>query len=155
MIDSLKNWICSIALLSLFLSLAELFISQKSIKRVLRTVGGILILVALFQPFQKIAATSKDVFGTLAVQSLEKELLSQREEQLAALIEKEITAYIWDKTEQLGVSCAVVVEVDMGPEGLPVLKEVRLATAYNEDLSCWLEEELGVKKNGQIWQEES
>ena len=68
-----------------------------------------------------------------------------REEQTAALsaiIAEKTAAYIWDKAEELGLSCTVEVTVAAGENGIPLPDTVIITGPYDPGLSALIEKEV-------------
>ena len=157
MIEQLKLWVLSLAAAALLLGLADALVGQRGMKRVLRLAGGILLIVVLLGPLGQ--AGSLDLDGALAdysgaVARREAELREEQEEALSAVIETDLCEYIWDKARELGLDVTVSVATRMGSGGVPIPDRVRIGGAYDETLSQWLQEELGLAPEQQIWQEE-
>ncbi len=79
------------------------------------------------------------------------ELRAQSQTELAELIAEKTEAYILDKAGTLGVSCRVEVATAEGEGGLPVPYRVELDCAPREALSAYLEDELGIPKERQVF----
>ena len=157
MIELLNRWIIGAAVVSLAVAVAETLVAQEGIRQVLRLAGGILLVVALLNPVLGLGETEMgDLLedGRQSVQELEEAYGAMRQEQLAAVIAEETAAYISDKAEEMGLSCEVEVEVEEGEDGLALPSVVRVEAPYQEELSRWLESQLDIPAEQQIWQEE-
>ena len=157
MIDTLRTWLLRIVAVSLCIALSEQMVSQPGIRRVLRLAGGILLLMAMFSPLRQLAGSHWD-FSFLQPEAdretLEQELRESSYGALAQGIGDTLASYIWDKGQSIGADCQVAVAVSMDEAGLPVIDSVTLTGAYHADLSKWLEDNMGVPPEHQIWQEE-
>ena len=157
MIALLNRWIIGAAVVSLAVAVAETMVTQEGMRQVLRLAGGILLLVALLNP---VLHLDEEDMGALledsrqSVQELEETYGALRQEQLAAVIAEETAAYISDKTEEMGLSCEVEVEVKEKEDGMLLPGRVRVNIPYHEELSRWLESQLDIPAEQQIWQEE-
>ena len=81
------------------------------------------------------------------------ELEDTREEELAALIRSETETYISDKAADMGLTLRVQVTVEPDGSGVPAPVSVELTGPRSEALSRWLETELGVPTERQVWNE--
>ena len=157
MMESLKTWIIGITVASMLLGAADTMVTQSGIKRVLRLAGGILLLIVLLGPLAGISG-GEVAFTSAGLQqeaeALEEQFRQEQQNILAAIIAEEVSAYISDKAQTMGISCEVRVETEVGGEGVPVPVRVRLETPYHPELSAWIEEELEIPEERQIWQEE-
>ena len=157
MMESLKTWIIGITVASMLLGAADTMVTQSGIKRGLRLAGGILLLIVLLGPLAGISG-GEVAFTSAGLQqeaeALEEQFRQEQQNALAAIIAEEVSAYISDKAQTMGISCEVRVETEVGGEGVPVPVRVRLETPYHPELSAWIEEELEIPEERQIWQEE-
>ena len=155
MMDVLNRWILGVTVISLALALAETLVTQEGIRQVLRLAGGVLLLAALLNPVLQLR---QEGIGPLSegqsAQELEQDYAALRQEQLAAVIAEETEAYISDKAAELGLACEVEVEVEEGEDGLPLPVAVGISIPRHEELSRWLETQLNIPAERQIWQEE-
>lgn len=72
---------------------------------------------------------------------------------MAELIEERTAAYISDKAKALGLSVAVRVETKTGDGGVPAPWAVRLTGTESEALASYIEGELGIPRERQVWSE--
>ena len=115
--------------------------------------GGLLLLLVILRPlgtveWEKLA---------LPAGNFEAQTPTSRQEQLSefsTIIAEKTAAYIWDKAQALGVDCRVNVSVEAGESGIPLPVGVTIRGAYHAGLSMWLEEEVGLPADKQIWLEE-
>ena len=157
MIDALRSWLLGIVAVALCIALTEQLVSQSGIRRVLRLAGGLLLLMAMFGPLRQISGARWDL--SLFQPETDRETLEQelRESSQGALeqgIEEALTSYIWDKGQSIGADCQVSVTVSTDEAGLPVIGSVTLTGTYHAALSKWLEDDMGIPPEHQIWQEE-
>lgn len=155
--EQLRIWILGIAVTSLLLGLGEALVTQKGIQRVLRLTGGVLLIVVLLGPLGKISGgwkglSLKDYRSQIA--SREEELREDQEENLSAIIESQLDEYIWDKAQAMGLNVTITVSTRKSSGGIALPDRVAIEGPYNAEFSQWLEEEMGVDAEHQIWQEE-
>ena len=155
--DGLKTWIIGITVASMLLGAADTMVTQRGIRRVLRLAGGILLIAVLLGPLSELAGEDPG-FSVPALsqeaRELEEQFAQEQQTALAGIIEEEVAAYISDKAEEMGLSCEVEVEVEEGEDGLALPSVVRVEAPYQEELSRWLESQLDIPAEQQIWQEE-
>ena len=79
-------------------------------------------------------------------------------EPMKGIIEEELSAYIVDKGEQLGASCSAQVVRAPGEGELPVPIRAtvtgQLTQGQKQDLSHYMEEELDIPREAQIYRNE-
>ena len=155
--EQLRLWILGIAVTSLLLGLGESLVTQKGIQRVLRLAGGVLLIVVLLGPLGKMSGVWQE-FSLEGYRSQiagrEEELREEQEENLSAIIESQMDEYIWDKAQAMGLDVTVSVSTRKSSGGIALPDRVAIAGPYNAEFSQWLEEEIGVDAEYQIWQEE-
>ena len=121
MMESLKTWIIGITVASMLLGAADTMVTQSGIKRVLRLAGGILLLIVLLGPLAGISG-GEVAFTSAGLQqeaeALEEQFRQEQQNTLAAIIAEEVSAYISDKAQTMGISCEVRVETEVGGEGV-------------------------------------
>lgn len=154
--EQLSVFIISLAAAALLISLAETVVSQKAIKSVVRLCGGVIMALLLLSPLRSLsfAKLGEEVKGISFMAELrQEELQTLYEDSMEQGIQGELTTYIWDKAQAMGLDLTVSVATRMGSMGEVVPDRVSLVGTYSEAFSRWLEEELGVDKAHQKWQE--
>lgn len=63
--------------------------------------------------------------------------------------------HIWDKADELGLSCTVEVTVAVGESGIPLPDTAVITGPYSGELAALIQEEVGIPAEKQIWREES
>lgn len=152
-----KQWLLGIVLTAFAVGLARQLAPKGREAAMVRMVGGLLLVLAILRP---LSAWGRQSIA-LPVGSFSSEIQEQteryRENQIVALdtlIEEKTAAYIWDKASGLGISCRVSVRAEAGESGIPLPVEVTVVGTYSEPLAAWLEEEMGLGAEKQIWLEE-
>ena len=157
MIGALREWLSSIVLVSVLLSVAQTLVPEGSVRRIAAFTGGLILLITLLQPLLgadlKRLELSMDSFQK-EIGERQSELEKTRQTELKELIERQTAAYISDKADALGVSVQAQVYAETGPEGIPVPASVQLRGAYSKALSAYLERELGIPAERQVWHED-
>lgn len=148
-------WLLGVTVTSFLLSLAETLVTQEGVRRVLRLSGGMLLILVMVRPLLglvgEVPAFSFSQYAEEAA-ALEENFEQRQEETLSALIAEETAAYISDKAEEMGISCGVTVAVGV-EDGVPLPKAVEMTIPYHAGLSQWLERELKIGEEKQVWQE--
>lgn len=87
-----------------------------------------------------------------AVEQQQTELEDRRQAELTALIESATAAYISDKADSMGLALEARVTAEAA-DGVPVPVRVTLTGEKSGELSRWLETELGIPAERQVWNE--
>ncbi|MBE6996369.1 MAG: stage III sporulation protein AF [Ruminococcaceae bacterium] len=156
MIGALREWLCSVLVVSLLLAIAELLLPEGSIRKIGSFTGGLVLLLTLLRPFPGLRSEIPDLRWDV----YEQEIVQRREElaavgnrDLQELIESRTGAYISDKADSLGISVTVRVGTEENAEGVPVPERVEITGEYSPELAAWLESELAVPAERQVWNE--
>jgi stage III sporulation protein AF len=88
-----------------------------------------------------------------AIQARQEELTAAGEEELAARIAERTEAYISDKGDELGLSVTARVTTETGADGVPTPFSVELWGQRSGQLAAYMEEELGIPGERQVWHE--
>ena len=152
MIGALRSWLSSIAAVTLLLSVVQSLIPEGTLRKITGFTGGLLLLAALLQPLRRAD------FGWLgldlsdysaAIEARAEELSAVEKETLTDIIEAQTAAYISDKADALGVP--VTARVETGTDGIPWSAE--LEGPQSPELAAWMEAELGIPEERQVWHE--
>ena len=155
MMEGLRQWLLGITLTAFAAGLARQMAPEGREQAAVRLVGGLLLVLAILRPLG-----SWDWEGlSLEAGAFRQETLQQtenyEEEQIAALsaiIAEKTAAYIWDKAEELGLSCEVEVTVTAGESGIPLPDTAIITGPYDPGLSALIEKEVGIPAGKQIWE---
>ena len=149
----LRSWLLGVVACALLVSACEQLTDGGTMKKIVRFVGGMLLMLALLRPLLRIDLTALAVNAGAyreAVAQLEEELDAQRQRELSARIAAQTGAYIEDKAASLGASIrAVVTTEECG--GIPLPVSVTLYGEENAEISAYIERELGIAKEDQLW----
>ena len=121
-----------------------------------RLLWGLLLLAVLLRPLGNVdlSAVSLDLSAyRQTVERRQAELEQEGQKELLGLIEAELESYISDKAADMGLTLRVQVTVEPDGSGVPVPVSVELTGPRSEVLSRWLETELGVPAERQVWNE--
>lgn len=156
MIGALREWLTSIVVVTLLLSVAQTLMPQGTIRKIASFTGGLILLAALIQPVldADLGRLELDLGEYEASISRRRaELDTAEKEAMAELIEERTAAYISDKANTLGLSVEVRVEAEAGADGVPAPFSVRLKGPRSEELAAYIEGELGIPRERQVWHE--
>ena len=149
----LRSWLLGVVACALLVSACEQLTDGGTMKKIVRFVGGMLLMLALLRPLLRIDLTDLAVNAGAyreAVAQLEEELGAQRQRALSARIAAQTGAYIEDKAASLGASIrAVVTTEERGSVPLPA--SVTLYGEENAEIGAYIERELGIAKEDQLW----
>ena len=156
MMEHVRQWLSSIVVVSLLLSVAQTLVPEGSIRRMASFVGGLILLAALLRPL--LGADQErlrlDLNGyEQALQEAQEELAASGETELAERIEERTAAYISDKADALGLEVVIRVEASAGPDGISLPEKVELTGPYSRELADFMTRELGIPAERQVWHE--
>ncbi|MBE6962970.1 MAG: stage III sporulation protein AF [Ruminococcaceae bacterium] len=156
MIGALREWLCSVLTVTLLLSVVELLLPEGNMRKIGGFTGGLVLLLTLLSPVKglrsEIPELRWDVYEQAIIQRQE-ELSAVGNRELRELIESRSAAYISDKADSLGISVTVRVRAEENAEGIPVPEWVEITGVYSAELAAWLESELAVPAERQVWNE--
>ena len=158
MVEALKEWVTSIVLVTLLLSVAQTLIPEGSIRKIASFTGGLILLVALLQPVLGTDLSRLDLeMGEYeqAVRERREELEKVGKSDLSDIIAQRTAAYISDKADTLGIAVTAEVTVEPGENGVPVPVEARLTGPTSGELAEYMEQELGIPRERQVWKDEA
>ena len=156
MIGALREWLTSIVVVTLLLSVVQALVPEGSIRRVASFVGGLILLAVLMRPVlgTDLERLQLDLGGyEQELKNAREELASSRETELTERIEERTAAYISDKADALGLKVVVRVEATTGPDGVSLPEKVELTGPYSRELADFMTRELGIPAERQVWHE--
>lgn len=156
MMAAARAWLTAVVSVTLLLSVVQTLIPKGSLREIASFVGGLLLLAVLLRPLGSVdlSAVSLDLAPyQQTVERRQAELEQEGQKELIGLIEAELGSYIWDKAADLGLTLQVQVTVEPDGSGVPATVSVELTGPKSEALSRWLETELGVPAERQVWNE--
>lgn len=152
---AVRAWLSAVVTVALLLSVAQTLIPEGTIRRIASFTGGLILLVTLLRPLLGADLSRLDLDledYKEAIQERQTELEADGKTELARLIETRTAAYISDKADALGLELSVRVET-RAEEGVPVPWSAELTGRQSEELSAYIERELGIPRGRQIWRE--
>lgn len=156
MMAALRAWLTAVVTVTLLLSVVQMLVPPGSLREITSLIGGMILLLVLVRPLMRVDPTefSLDLSACRqAVEQRQAELEDTREEELAALIRSETETYISDKADSMGLIIRARITVETDGSGIPVPVSVELTGPESEGLSRWLETELGLPAERQVWNE--
>lgn len=153
----MRSWLLGIVLTSLASGLARQIAPQGKEQAMVRLVCGLLLALAILRPLAGRDWEHLELeLDGLRIQETELagDYRKNQQDALSNIIAEKIEAYIWDKANQLGLSCTVTVTVSPNESGVPLPESAVIRGAYNGELAACLEEEVGIPAEKQIWLEE-
>lgn len=158
MMAALRRWLLGIVLTSLAGGLAQRMAPRGREQAMVRLVGGLLLVLALLGPLGSLDGGEPAIEAGSFRARTEAQAEQYRENQLetlSAIIAEKTETYIWDKARSLGAERQVTVTVSTGAGGIPLPETVTLTGGYDSVLAAWIDEEVGIPVQGQIWLEGS
>ena len=159
MIEVVREWITSIVMVTMLLTVAQSMIPEGRIQKIFSFSGGLVLLIALLQPVLNLDPVDVDFrMETYAeeVRIRQEELTQSVGAEWETIIEQETAAYISDKASELGVQCTAEVTFSYSEEGVafPTAATVRgkLTQKQRDDLTRILESELAIPKEKQTYE---
>ena len=156
MMAAAREWLTAVAAVTLLLSVAQLLVPPGNLREIASFVGGLILLAAIMQPLLKIDLSDIQLdfsFYQGTVEQRQAELENTQKEKLTSLIEAETEAYISDKAKSMGLTLKVRVTAEADEGGMPVPVRVEITGPWSGGLSGWLETELGLPAERQVWNE--
>ena len=153
---ALREWLTSLVAVSMLLSVAQTLVPEGSIRKIASFTGGLILLVVLLRPLLGADLSRLDLHledYERAIGQRQEELASAGEAELAGIIEERTAAYISDKADTLGLAVKVQVETKPAGDGVPVPWRAELWGPRSPALATYMEEELGIPGERQVWHE--
>lgn len=153
----LRQWLLGVTAAALAVALAQALTPEGTVKKLLRFIGGLVLLLAVVEPLKGFVPAALPEPGELApsVETAE----TAGEEVMKTLIAQKVGAYIVDKGDQLGCPCTAQVTVAEDENGwaIPWAAEMRgkWTAKGREELSRLLAQELNIPAQRQTFLEET
>ncbi|MBU5434869.1 stage III sporulation protein AF [Pseudoflavonifractor sp. MSJ-37] len=162
MLAWIQRWLMGVTAASVLAAAAESLMPPGTIRRLGKLTGGLVLLLAVLSPIGQIDedALARALAETrLRTSDQAVEALSQTDSQLLTeIIAEESQAYISDKAADLGIDCAVRVEVRVREDGYPVPWAVtirgELTDVERQDLSRRISADFAIPEERQSYQPE-
>ena len=162
MMEKIEAWIYSVACCGMLLSVVQVMLPKGVWKQIGMLAGGILLIITAVDPLLDLNEEDLASYlsGLAAEEEISGEQISERSEKmLEALIAEEYRAYILENAKTLEISCDVQVVCTAAASGIPVPDTVVITGALQpgerERLAALIEENLGISRDSQIYEDES
>ena len=157
MMAALREWLTSIVAVSMLLCVAQLLIPEGTLRKIGGFAGGLILLLVLLRPIlgaevEQLTVDFEDYRTAIEEQSAVMQ--EEQETELAGRIAQRTAAYISDKAEALKLCVEVQVETEADADGIPVPSTVEIRGMRSEELAMWMEQELDIPMERQVWHEE-
>lgn len=156
MISALREWLTAVAAVSLLVSVVQFLTPKGPLRETASFIGGLILLTALLRPVLTLDLTSLSMDLSDSRETVEQrraELETAQKEELTGLIEAETEAYISDKAAALGLAPQVQVTAEVDADDIPIPVRVELTGPRSDELARWMETELGLSAERQVWHE--
>ena len=155
MMQGIRQWLLGVVFTAFAGGVAGQLAPKGREQALVKLVSGLLLLLALLRPLAGLEWTEPDwAWYGPAREALAETYRQDGQAALAAVIEEKTEAYIWDKADRLGLRCTVAVAVTAGDSGIPLPDTVTVRGRYSAALAAYIQEEVGVPPEKQIWLEE-
>ena len=152
MMDALREWLTALIVTTMLLTLVQSLVPEGSIRRAASFTGGVILLAVLLQPFAQWEMEDWHLSDyEQETMEQQEQLEAQGREAMASRIAELTAAYISDKAAALELSGDVFVQTRTGKEGIPLPWSVELQCPYSAELAEWMERELDIPAERQVW----
>ena len=153
--DGVKNYliaVCSAAILSAILK--QLIGKSKMSSATVNLLSGLFVAICIISPWKDFSLQDLEIYNPLHTQSGQSYVETGKritQNQIDAIITERVESYILEKTNQLHLQ--VEVRVELAEDGVPFKSIVsgKLSPEEKKTLSAFLEKEIGIQKEMQIW----
>lgn len=153
--DGLKNYliaVCSAAILSAILK--RLVGKSKMCGGTVHLLAGLFVAICIISPWKDFTLQDLEMYNPLITQHGQTYVETGKQitqNQIDAIITEKVESYILEKTNQLHLQ--VEVRVELAEDGVPFKSIVsgKLSPEEKKTLSAFLEKEIGIQKEMQIW----
>lgn len=158
MLGLLRQWLVGVTCAAMVAALAEALTPPGAVNRIGRLAGGLVLLIAVVKPIAQVdagALTRALTEYQLDLSAYEARLEEENRALMKTIIEEQAAAYIVDKADAMGLSCAVTVEADENGEWpIPWTVTVRgaLDEAGQRALTERIESDFAIPEQRQFYQ---
>lgn len=153
---AVREYLLTITVASLIVSLAEAVTPQGSVKRVIKFLGGLIVLLSALSPLGELISNWRlpEADWELSLADEVMVFQEQSNNMTGMLIIEKCEEYILDKARQLGAE--IIPEISLAyPDGTPVPWRVTVSGTYTHSqkirLSEFLARELAIPEERQVW----
>lgn len=155
--EFVQSWIVSVTVSAIIIAIAEGLMPNGTVKKVGKLTGGLVLMLGILQPIVRL--DYEELF--LAANGLQEITVeSQVKEEsdtalLKSIIEQEMAAYVLDKAQSLGYSCAVSIYCELGENQVPYPTQAEIRGILDEEqrhqLTKLISEDLGIPQQNQTY----
>ena len=150
-----RSWLFGIVAASMALSLVYAMVPKGAILSAAKCAGGLILILVMLRPLLNLRAEEFTVSydrweGELSVQT--EALAEENLQEMEALIEEEVRAYISEKGQHLGLMVQSQVYCEVR-DGVPFPSEVHLDIPYHAVLAQCIYKDLDIGLERQYWLE--
>lgn len=154
MIQTIRTWLIQLVSVAFIATLVEILTPKCGVKKLVRFACGLLFILTVFRPFlQGVHFSGMADYSEWEsqIKTLTEEYEAENRKSWTSLIEEEIRTYIAVRAEEIGFPCEIIVSV-AERDGVPTVSTVEIrAKTYNAALAAYMEENLGILPQQQIW----
>ena len=152
MMEHVRQWLSSIVVVSLLLSVVQSLVPKGSLRRVASFLSGLVLLAVLLEPLPKQDLEGLELRGLQEeTEKVRRQLEAEQETALKAGIAEQTEAYISDKAAALGLTVQARVETRTGEDGVPLPWSADMEGGYAEPTVEQIAQELGIPRERQDW----
>ncbi len=151
--EGIRSWLYGLVAVAMVLSVLYTLLPKKIFAGIAKITGGLIMMLVLVRPVLGISLEDLDLRYRGYQEEIDRQIeiyTAQNAEEMSAIIEQELGAYISEKAEQMGLECSVRVETTLH-DGIPQPSAVELDIQENDALSQWITDELGIRREQQYW----
>lgn len=150
-----RSWLFGIVAASMALSLVYAMVPKGAILSTAKCAGGLILILVMLRPLLALRAEEFSISyekweGELAAQT--ENLAEENLQEMEALIEEEVRAYISEKGQHLGLMVQSQVYCEVR-DGVPFPSEVHLDIPYHAELAQCIYKDLDIGLERQYWLE--
>ena len=149
----LRQWLLGVVSCAFLVSLLDELTPEGSVRKLARFSGGLVLILCMLRPLGTAEPweLALDLDGLSADRAaLEEQYRDVSGQSFAAVIAERTGAYIEDKADELGLSVRAKVKTEE-EDGVPLPVSVTLYGTENAALADYIERELGIAKEDQLW----
>jgi stage III sporulation protein AF len=159
--EFMRSWIISVTVSAMIIAVAEGLMPAGTVRKVGKLTGGLVLMLGILQPIVRL--DYEELFlAANGLQSITVESQQDQQERndalLKSIIEQESSAYVLDKAQSLGCSCAVSISCELGENNVPYPERAEIRGLLDEEqrqkMTKLLSEDLGIAKEKQSYIDE-
>jgi len=154
MIGAVREWLTAVIAVTMLIFVVQILVPEGTARQITSFAGSLILILTLLRPLQQVNIGKWEFDLTSyedEVVRRQEELTQTQKEELSGYIEERTAAYILDKAESIALPVSVCVETKANAQGIPVPYAVKISGAYSEELKQWMERELGLPAERQVW----